>query len=82
MNKFLSLIIYIALTSFIIIKISFQYLSDHIGELNLGFIGEGEEAYNNCDLIAFLIQLSSSMLIAFFILKALNKLVLKLSTKL
>lgn len=73
MNKYLRWIIYILLTLIIIILIPFQPLSDYIGNLNLDFIGEGEDAYNNCDIIAFIIQVSSGVLIAYAFIKVLKK---------
>lgn len=69
MKIFLKWVFYIILTLAVARLIPFQSLSDYIGSLNLSFIGEGEEAYNNCDLVAFIIQITLSIFIAFIVIK-------------
>ena len=72
MKIFLKWMLYIVLTLAVARLIPFQSLSDYIGSLNLSFIGEGEEAYNNCDLIAFLIQIIVSIFVVRILFKILN----------
>lgn len=61
--------------------IPFSQLSDFVAE-NLSFLvlGDGEEAYDNCDLIAFVIQISLSIFISFVIIKAAKTLLLAFRT--
>lgn len=80
MNIFLKWVFYIILTLAVARLIPFQSLSDYIGSLNLSFIGEGEEAYNNCDLIAFLIQIIVSIFVVCILLKILNYILEKIKS--
>ena len=65
MNRIARWISYIVATLLVTRMIPFSMLSDYIAEHTIGLVGDGEDAYNNVDLIAIAVQLIISIFIVF-----------------
>ena len=81
MKEIIKWIVYIVLTFAIIRLIPFSQLSDFVAEkIPSEWVGEGEDAYNNIDMIAILIHIVISAFIYIFAINLL-KLILKMFKK-
>lgn len=70
MKKLIKWIIYVALTLVVIRLIPFSQLSDFVAEkIPSKWVGEGEDAYNNIDMIAIVMHIIISVIIVYILSK-------------
>lgn len=66
MKKIAKIVMYLALTFIVIRLIPFSQLSDFVAEkIPSKWVGEGEDAYNNIDMIAIIIHITISVAIVY-----------------
>ena len=70
MKKIAKIVMYLALTFIVIRLIPFSQLSDFVAEkIPSKWVGEGEDAYNNIDMIAIIIHITISVAIVYIVSK-------------
>lgn len=73
MKKIAKIVMYLALTFIVIRLIPFSQLSDFVAEkIPSRWVGEGEDAYNNIDMIAIIIHITISIAIVYIASKLTN----------
>lgn len=79
MKKIVKWVLYILATFAVTFIIPFSVLSDFVAEHSTWMnIGDGEEAYDNIDMIAIALQIAISSVIVYIALKITKFIVLKL----